>query len=444
MSKNTAKAALLVCMCAILCACSAPPAVSGDSPATSAQPNIPQSETTTTQQTSVATTQSTTTATPEPDEPQSAEPEYTFVPVLTEDDIEYMGIPYKDLTLEQFIQLWAQNTRECNLQRLYVITYNNAMPEDKPEAEHYVRDEMQRQLVWASRGAMPYRYDEVELIEDDLAPEGYYENSDAEKLFYRIRYKDIGFYNDYGAAECNTEESWISVRKINGYWKIGIQFSSSPPPVFLTDATSAQPNIPQSENTTTQQTSVTTQATSAATTQSTTTAAPEPDEPQADDPEYNFVSVLTEDDIEYRGLPYKDLTLEQFIQLWAQSTRECNLQRLYVITYDNANPEDNFLQEEMQRQLIWASRGFMPYRYDDVELIEDDFAPEGYYENSNAEVLHYIIRYKDIGYYYDYGAAECYTFNRWIQVKKINGYWKIGIQFSSGPSPFWQVESASD
>lgn len=86
----------------------------------------------------------------------------------------------------------------------------------------------------------------------------------------------------------------------------------------------------------------------------------------------------------------------------------------------------------------------MPYRYDDVELIEDDFAPEGYYENSNAEVLHYIIRYKDIGYYYDYGAAECYTFNRWIQVKKINGYWKIGIQFSSGPSPFWQVESASD
>ena len=213
----------------------------------------------------------------------------------------------------------------------------------------------------------------------------------------------------------------------------------SAPPAVSGDspATSAQPNIPQSETTTTQQTSV-------ATTQSTTTATPEPDEPQSAEPEHTFVPVLTEDDIEYMGIPYKDLTLEQFIQLWAQSTRECNLQRLYVITYDNANPEDNFLQEEMQRQLIWASRGFMPYRYDDVELIEDDFAPEGYYENSNAEVLHYIIRYKDIGYYYDYGAAECYTFNRWIQVKKINGYWKIGIQFSSGPSLFWQVESASD
>ena len=441
MSKNTAKAALLACMCAILCACSAPPAVSGDSPATSAQPDMPQSKNTTTQQTSVttqatsvATAQSTTTAAPEPDEPQADDPEYNFVSVLTEDDIEYMGIPYKDLTLEQFIQLWAQSTRECNLQRLYVITYNNAMPEDKPEAEHYVRDEMQQQLVWASRGAMPYQYDEVELIEDDLAPEGYYDNSNAEELCYIIRYKDIGFYYDYGADECHTEESWISVRKINGYWKIGIQFSSSPPLVFLTDATSAQPDIPQSECTTTQQTSVTTQATS--------TATPESDEPQIAEPEYNFVSVLTEDDIEYMGIPYKDLTLEQFIQLWAQSTRECNVQRLYVMTYNNdMSVDDNYVLDCMKQQLVWASKGYMPYRYDEVELIEDHRAPEGYYDDSDTEAHCYIIYFKNIGFHYNYGAVESETFMRWVELKKINGYWKIGMSASSSPPSNFLTES---
>ena len=442
MSKNTAKAALLVCMCAILCACSAPPAVSGDSPATSAQPDIPQSESTTSQAASTTTAQTTTTATPEPDEPQAAEPEYTFVPVLTEDDIEYMGIPYKDLTLEQFIQLWAQSTRECNLQRLYVITYNNAMPEYKPEAEHYIRDEMQQQLVWASRGFMPYRYDDVELIEDDLAPEGYYDNSNAEVLFYRIRYKDIGFYTDYGAAECNTEESWISVRKINGYWKIGIQFSSSPPSNFFTDASSEQPDIPQSESTTTQ---------------STATTPPEPDKPQADDPEYNFVSVLTEDDIEYMGIPYKDLTLEQFIQLWAQSTRECNVQRLYVITYNNYSYTDEITgelrepteleTEEVLKEYVWRLtggqlEGRVLFMYKDVELFKVDDAPDGYYDSDDSEEHFYRMESRRV--WNDFGNIGEEHGGRWITIKKINGYWKIGIQFSSGPSPFWQVESASD
>ena len=51
------------------------------------------------------------------------EEDFYFAPVITEDDIEYMGIPYKDLTQEQFIQLWAQCTRECNVQRLYNLYY---------------------------------------------------------------------------------------------------------------------------------------------------------------------------------------------------------------------------------------------------------------------------------------------------------------------------------
>ena len=232
MSKNTAKAALLACMCTILCACSAPPAVSGDSPATSAQPDIPQSESTTSQAASTTTAQTTTTTPPEPDEPQAAEPEYTFVPVLTEDDIEYMGIPYKDLTLEQFIQLWAQSKRECNLQRLYVITYNNDMSED----DNYVLDCMKQQLVWASKGFMPCLCDDVELIKDNHAPEGYYDDSDTEAHCYIIYYKDIGYYYNYGAVESETFMRWVELKKVNGYWKIGMLRSSSPPSDFFTES----------------------------------------------------------------------------------------------------------------------------------------------------------------------------------------------------------------
>lgn len=86
----------------------------------------------------------------------------------------------------------------------------------------------------------------------------------------------------------------------------------------------------------------------------------------------------------------------------------------------------------------------MPCLCDDVELIEDDRAPEGYYDDNDTEAHCYIIYYKDVGYHYNYGAVESETFIRWVEPKKINCYWKIGIQFSTGPSPFWQEESASD
>lgn len=166
-----------------------------------------------------------------------------------------------------------------------------------------------------------------------------------------------------------------------------------------------------------------------------------------DETEYNFVPVLTEDEIEYMGIPYKDLTADQFIQLWAQCTRECNVQRLYVITYDNNSYTDEngepiedtrslseqFCRENAQQLLVWAGRGIMPYRFADVELVELEDAPAGYYSNDNGEELHYAITYRNIGSYYDYGAADSGVTTSWITLKKINGYWKMGIMMSSSP-----------
>lgn len=51
--------------------------------------------------------------------------------------------------------------------------------------------------------------------------------------------------------------------------------------------------------------------------------------------ELNFYPILTEEDIEYHGIPYKDLTKDQFIQMFGQATKENNLQKLYVLYYDN-------------------------------------------------------------------------------------------------------------
>ncbi len=165
--------------------------------------------------------------------------------------------------------------------------------------------------------------------------------------------------------------------------------------------------------------------------------------------EYNFTSVLTEDDIEYMGIPYKDLTVEQFIQLWAQCTREYNTQRLYVITYDNGRytdkltgettgaselQEEQTLREYAQFVLAMQHEGRMNLGYSDVELHELEDAPDGYYDNDNGEALHYYITYTSI--WYDYGNKLddlAYTDIRWITLKKINGYWKIGVMMASSP-----------
>ena len=83
----------------------------------------------------------------------------------------------------------------------------------------------------------------------------------------------------------------------------------------------------------------------------------------------------------------------------------------------------------------------MPCLCDDVELIEDDRVPEGYYDDNDTEAHCYIIYYKDVGYHYNYGAVESETFIRWVELKKVNGYWKIGMLRSSSPPSDFFTES---
>lgn len=68
-------------------------------------------------------------------------------------------------------------------------------------------------------------------------------------------------------------------------------------------------------------------------------------------------------------------------------------------------------------------------------------APEGYYDDNDTEAHCYIIYCKDVGYHYNYGAVESETFMRWVELKKINGYWKIGMLRSSSPPSDFFTES---
>ncbi len=162
-----------------------------------------------------------------------------------------------------------------------------------------------------------------------------------------------------------------------------------------------------------------------------------------------FTPLLTEEDIEYMGIPYKDLTAEQFVQLWGQSMRECNAQRLYCITFDNSFAHDSLSDEEaellsvqhckeyareiLQRELA----GYVLDECHDVELHEIEEAPEGYYDDENSGELHYAITYTSItrrpnALYEEYAT-------RWITLKKIDGYWKIGLMRASSPYFFEEL-----
>lgn len=238
MSKNKAlRAVLVVCICSMLCACNTPTATSGDS----GSPGLT-AESTTAQTTDPTTSNSTQTSDTAPDASVSDSfPEFDFVPVLTEDDIEYMGIPYRELTAEQFIQLWAQCTREYNVQRLYVITYDNSSYTDELTGEtvaptelqsELLRKELVKQMLFVEwQGRMLSMYSDVELHECQDAPGGYYDNaSGEEELHYYITYNNTRY--DSGITGTENKTSWITLKKINDCWKIGAMMASSP--YFLT------------------------------------------------------------------------------------------------------------------------------------------------------------------------------------------------------------------
>lgn len=160
---------------------------------------------------------------------------YNFTPILSENDIDYMGIPYGELTVEQFIQLWAQCTQECNVQRLYAISYCNYSDNDISSSEetenHALKEYAETLLHLELIGRILFCYSDVELIELEDAPEGYYDRKNdikyTKELHYLITCKRTVYEQGEKIDEFN-EENWITLKKVNGFWKIGIQFSSSP------------------------------------------------------------------------------------------------------------------------------------------------------------------------------------------------------------------------
>ncbi|MCM1298908.1 MAG: hypothetical protein NC203_06400 [Firmicutes bacterium] len=146
----------------------------------------------------------------------------------------------------------------------------------------------------------------------------------------------------------------------------------------------------------------------------------------------NFTPILTEDDIEYMGIPYKDLTPEQFIQLWAQATREWNVQRLFVLTCRCNNDTDLLCNEycwkvrkrEAEDNTKSSLVGAMNSCYYDVELIEDSNAPEGYYDSENPSELKYVIKFRE-RWYSPSGDIIERNDNLWITLYKKNDCWKM-------------------
>jgi hypothetical protein len=242
--KSLVKTVFLACTCSMLCSCNTAPSVSLDL-VTSEMPNILQSESTADQATGAAAVLTTIEATHDvTSETQDNEPEYDFVPVLSEEDIEYMGIPYKDLTADQFIQLWAQCETEDNVQRLYVISYNNCSYTDELtgepieptelETEQLLKEFAIQNLIMELMGRMESRISNVVLIKDEYAPDGYYDSDDSIEHYYRISYtKD---WSDLGNSSNSEVICWITLKKISGYWKIGITKASSPPAIFLPES----------------------------------------------------------------------------------------------------------------------------------------------------------------------------------------------------------------
>lgn len=177
---------------------------------------------------------------------------FDIYPAITEDDIEYMGIPYKDLTLDQFIQMWAQCSREGNVHKQYFLHYFNGKSHGLTEEERQkydeeqIKEQMVQQALNMLVGNCWLTYHNVKLEELPQSeefykefqgetyikelPEGYYDTDDSEEKCYALVYDGI-MYGREGSVmdEFPNETAWVNVKKIDGYWKIGIMFSSSPP-----------------------------------------------------------------------------------------------------------------------------------------------------------------------------------------------------------------------
>ncbi len=161
------------------------------------------------------------TAEAEKNSDKPSEREYHFLPILKEEDIDYMGIPYKDLAPEQVIQMWAQCTRERNWQKRYVIEKN--LYSDMPE------DLYKQEVTFDSQGRLNGCYYDVNV--SDWYPEGNKEN--AKRLYFRIKSR-IVYYDhqsnneDHIQMEQSDLAQCIELEKIDGYWRIVGMSTSGP------------------------------------------------------------------------------------------------------------------------------------------------------------------------------------------------------------------------
>ncbi len=338
--------------------------------------------------------------------------EYHFLPILNKEDIDYMGIPYKDLTPEQVIQMWAQCTRERNWQKRYVIEKHR-----QNEAEQYGCPDR----IFDCYGRLFQCFYDVEISRfytgwDDENPERQYYSITA-----RVAYYDCLSDNEnHIGLEDPKSTRIITMEKTDGYWFIaGIGTSAPIDPDILAEMVSSDTESKVEE---------------------------EKDNSIFGDPDYyldifgdrgySFLPILNEDDIDYMGIPYKDLTPEQVIQMWAQCTRERNWQKRYVIEkymYENAD-------DYMEQDIIFDAQGGLNGCYYDVEI--SDWYPEGNAEN--AKRLYFRINSRIVFYSYlsdndDHVQLEQTDLIQCVELEKIDGYWRIVGISTSGPADFDRV-----
>ncbi|MCM1299010.1 MAG: hypothetical protein NC203_12035 [Firmicutes bacterium] len=163
------------------------------------------------------TSENTVPETSEETEPPYTEPEYNFICYITEEDIDYMGKPYKDLTPEETVQLWAQCTREMNTQRLYLIEdMTESWGGDEEKAEEAKKDWMVIYAAGELYGTHWFGYHNVEITDRNLSKYG--DGGEGAKVYYELSVENPMYTN--GEKKDGNNYHCINLTKKNGYWRV--------------------------------------------------------------------------------------------------------------------------------------------------------------------------------------------------------------------------------
>ena len=148
---------------------------------------------------------------------ETNETRYMFTPVLTEDDIEYQGIPYKMLTPEQVLMLWSQCNAQRNYQVLYVI--------HKGRNESNIADSLKTDAT----GNYIICYQNLKVNKIDTLDFIY--NDEADLLYYSLLYDMYSYRAGEKAREEKDQSCFVRMIKEDGVWKIDSTFTGPPPQV---------------------------------------------------------------------------------------------------------------------------------------------------------------------------------------------------------------------